>query len=67
MDLLLIVTASTTQQLIKEKLMTEAQKLQIEINEMNAKLKANIEENTVNTDDFPNTRKAYTYKHGNRI
>ena len=47
--------------------MTEAQKLQIEINEMNAKLKTSIEENTVSTEDFPNIRKPYTYKESSKI
>ena len=47
--------------------MTEVQKLQNEINEMNAKRKANTKENTVNTDDFPVTRKPYTYKNSHKI
>lgn len=47
--------------------MTEVQKLQKEIDEMNAKRKAVSEENTVNTADFPTNRKQYTYKANGRL
>jgi len=43
--------------------MTEAQKLQIELNEMSAKRDAVIKENTVYC-NAPATRKPYTYMKG---
>ena len=46
--------------------MTEVQKLQNEINEMNAKRKAVIRENTVKCENV-STRKSFTYKDSSKF
>ena len=55
-----IITSTTTQ---RDNTMTNSQKLQQELNEMNAKRKAAIKENTVDY-GAPEIKRSYTYMKG---